>query len=694
MPGGPVVTRAARREAARIPARRRSLSSPERAAPGSSSPTWCRSSPSARPQSLSPPVADPRAARPPDRPHRFGGRSRHSSSDRPPPVVNSGPNRCFPPAARAPTLRHEMPPAIYTYTAAANGLFVNAYLVETGDGVVAIDAGLLVSDARALRARLDALHKPLLAVLVTHGHPDHFNGVVELVSGQRDVPVYATPEGKAVIDEVAEPERAQRSATYGDEWPAQTAYPDAVVDDGATLAIGGLRIRAHELGPCESASEALYIVQGPDDDAPVAFTGDLFLQRPPQLQRRWLHGRVARRARPCPRPARRDRHALPRPRAPGRARGARRPAPLPAHAARSRSATSPTASRRCRTPPRRNLTARMAAFLPDPALEWLVDSQRRRRRRRARRRTAVRQHVKRASLQSEGCARRFATSPTSSRWPRSSTSRGPRSRVNVVQQALSAGVAQLEALVGVQLFERTTRRVRMTAAGEDFLPRAREALAAVDLAIATAPPPRRRRGRPARRSASARPPACPPRPSCCAPSASAIPTSRSTSVTSTFTDPYAGPAHRRDRRRDRAPALRQGARAARAGPTSRATLTLPVRPPAGRPRGGRVRRDRRRAVDEPRDRPRVVRVLDVQPSIAPARRASARSAHRSTSSSRRRRSGGRFGLVPESVARSRAWPGLAFVRVADVEPSVAAIACRPGESRPAVRDFLAVAATS
>ena len=33
-------------------------------------------------------------------------------------------------------------------------------------------------------------------------------------------------------------------------------------------------------------------------------------------------------------------------------------------------------------------------------------------------------------------------------------------RVNVVQQALSAGVAQLEALVGVKLFERTTRRVR------------------------------------------------------------------------------------------------------------------------------------------------------------------------------------------------------------------------------------------
>ena len=46
------------------------------------------------------------------------------------------------------------------------------------------------------------------------------------------------------------------------------------------------------------------------------------------------------------------------------------------------------------------------------------------------------------------------------------------------------------------------------------------------------------------------------------------------------------------------------------------------------------------------------------------------------------------GMVPESVARSRAWPGLAFVRVADVEPSIAAVACRPGESRQAVRNFL------
>jgi predicted nuclease with RNAse H fold len=35
------------------------------------------------------------------------------------------------------------------------GLFVNSYLVEGSEGVVAIDAPLLLSDGRAFRARLE-----------------------------------------------------------------------------------------------------------------------------------------------------------------------------------------------------------------------------------------------------------------------------------------------------------------------------------------------------------------------------------------------------------------------------------------------------------------------------------------------------------------------------------------------------------
>jgi glyoxylase-like metal-dependent hydrolase (beta-lactamase superfamily II) len=58
---------------------------------------------------------------------------------------------------------------IHTYTAAEPGLFVNSYLLESADGVVLVDAGLLVSDARALGARIAALHKPLVAPSLTGG---------------------------------------------------------------------------------------------------------------------------------------------------------------------------------------------------------------------------------------------------------------------------------------------------------------------------------------------------------------------------------------------------------------------------------------------------------------------------------------------------------------------------------------------
>ncbi len=170
-----------------------------------------------------------------------------------------------------------MRPVVFTYTARETGLFVNSYLVESDDGVVAVDAGLLVSDARAFRARLDAIGKPLLAVLVTHGHPDHFNGVVELVRDAPDVPVYATALGKQVIEEVADAKRAQWGPTYGDEWPATTAFPNRVVGDGEALDFGGVTVRAHELGPCESPSEAVFVAEAPGA-APVAFTGDLFYE--------------------------------------------------------------------------------------------------------------------------------------------------------------------------------------------------------------------------------------------------------------------------------------------------------------------------------------------------------------------------------------------------------------------------------
>ena len=53
-------------------------------------------------------------------------------------------------------------------------------------------------------------------------------------------------------------------------------------------------------------------------------------------------------------------------------------------------------------------------------------------------------------------------------------------RLYVAQQALSAQIQQLEARLGVKLFERTTRSVSLTKEGERLLPHAVAALAALD----------------------------------------------------------------------------------------------------------------------------------------------------------------------------------------------------------------------
>jgi DNA-binding transcriptional LysR family regulator len=57
-------------------------------------------------------------------------------------------------------------------------------------------------------------------------------------------------------------------------------------------------------------------------------------------------------------------------------------------------------------------------------------------------------------------------------------------RCLVVQSALSHQIARLERELGARLFERTSRRVRLTPAGEAFLPAARQCLDAAERAAA------------------------------------------------------------------------------------------------------------------------------------------------------------------------------------------------------------------
>ncbi len=163
-----------------------------------------------------------------------------------------------------------MPPVVHTYRSGASGLFVNSYLVEGEEGIVAIDAPLLLSDGRAFRARLEALRKPLFGVLITHPHPDHYNTVTQLLAGE-EIPVIALADVDGEIREHDDAKRAQWSPLFGDEWPASATFPTRVVAPDAVVELGDLRFTAWDVGPSESASETVWLL----GDGSDAFVGDL-----------------------------------------------------------------------------------------------------------------------------------------------------------------------------------------------------------------------------------------------------------------------------------------------------------------------------------------------------------------------------------------------------------------------------------
>src|SRR5262245_56464215 len=89
-------------------------------------------------------------------------------------------------------------PVIHCHVGGDSDVLANAYLIETDTGVIAVDATMTVAESEKLRAQLESLRKPLLAVLITHGHPDHYGGITGLVKNDK-VPIVSTQEVDRII---------------------------------------------------------------------------------------------------------------------------------------------------------------------------------------------------------------------------------------------------------------------------------------------------------------------------------------------------------------------------------------------------------------------------------------------------------------------------------------------------------------
>jgi glyoxylase-like metal-dependent hydrolase (beta-lactamase superfamily II) len=149
------------------------------------------------------------------------------------------------------------------------GTPVNAYLIEGERQVVAIDATLTVSGGRALRERVDATAKPLVALLLTHAHPDHYGGAVEAIAGS-EAPIIATAGVDSAIRRDDQAKEEILRPMFGDEWPAQRSFPTRLVEPGEELAFGDVELAVRDLGPGESPHDSIWLL----GDRSTVFSGD------------------------------------------------------------------------------------------------------------------------------------------------------------------------------------------------------------------------------------------------------------------------------------------------------------------------------------------------------------------------------------------------------------------------------------
>jgi glyoxylase-like metal-dependent hydrolase (beta-lactamase superfamily II) len=161
-----------------------------------------------------------------------------------------------------------MSPKIHVYTAPADKFFVNSFLIETATGVIVVDTQFLVSTAHEFGARLDELGKPLAAVIITHPHPDHYNGLPVLMRNRASVPVFANRATISGIRSTQSEKRAAWTPVYGADYPAEDGLPDHALGADDVLEIAGTQLRLIDIGPGECADNS--IIHIPEADALIA----------------------------------------------------------------------------------------------------------------------------------------------------------------------------------------------------------------------------------------------------------------------------------------------------------------------------------------------------------------------------------------------------------------------------------------
>lgn len=159
---------------------------------------------------------------------------------------------------------------IHRYVAGPDRWNTNSYWLESNEGLVLIDAQLLIEDAELWAAMLASTQKPVKGLFLTHGHADHMGGLNVLLEKLGPFPVITT---KGTADTLKASHKAGSTyaqSVYGARFDSTYIAPTQVIDGKEEIELAGIRFILEDIGPGESANATL--VYQPEKKA--LFSGD------------------------------------------------------------------------------------------------------------------------------------------------------------------------------------------------------------------------------------------------------------------------------------------------------------------------------------------------------------------------------------------------------------------------------------
>jgi len=148
---------------------------------------------------------------------------------------------------------------------------VNTFWLETSEGLVIVDGQRTLSDARRALAAIQDTGQPVVAILITHAHPDHVGGLGVLHEAYPQTPIYASEATLTTMQADPLGFYALTREQLSDDYPAELIYPDRIFEPDEPLEVGSVRLETAEFGPGETESASVYY----EPNTGTLFSGDL-----------------------------------------------------------------------------------------------------------------------------------------------------------------------------------------------------------------------------------------------------------------------------------------------------------------------------------------------------------------------------------------------------------------------------------